>query len=214
MTRKIIIILFVLVSLFGFSQSEKDNYEIYSIVLKDRLENQFEGSISKIILVNRIQNTNDGLEMLEHYAADSLEGFQVSMIQNYSSPPELTTMLIENKDLRKLLAHLKSDFEVQSKINPKFLTIENIELETISNRIFQKLIRNSNKSINKNWDKIEKKYGTRFILQVSKIKYMDKLATLFITYQCGGLCGAGRLLVLEKEHEKWNILGELVLFDM
>jgi hypothetical protein len=109
---------------------------------------------------------------------------------------------------------LKSDFEVQYKINPKFLTIENIELETISNRIFQKLIRNSNKSINKNWDKIEKKYGTRFILQVSKIKYMDKLATLFITYQCGGLCGAGRLLVLEKEHEKWNILGELVLFDM
>jgi hypothetical protein len=214
MTRKIIIILFVLVSLFGFSQSEKDNYEIYSTVIKDRLENQFEGSISKIILVNRIQNTNDGLEMLEHYAADSLEGFQVSMIQNYSSPPELTTMLIENKDLRKLLAHLKSDFEVQSKINPKFLTIENIELETISNRIFQKLIRNSNKSINKNWDKIEKKYGTRFILQVSKIKYMDKLATLFITYQCGGLCGAGRLLVLEKEHEKWNILGELVLFDM
>jgi hypothetical protein len=214
MTQKTFIILFALVSFLGFSQSEKDDYEIYSAVIKDRIENQFEGSIQKVLLVSRYQNTHDGLEMVNEYAADSLEGYQVSVIENYSSTNELSRRLIENKDLRKLLVNLKSDFEVHPKINPALLTIQNIELDTISNRTFQKYIGKKSKTFDKSWNKIEEKYGTRFILQLSKVKYMDHYAALYLEYRCGGLCGAGRLIVIEKKEEKWNILGELVLFDI
>lgn len=213
MLKKILFILLSFCHNFGFSQSEQDNYEIYSLVINDRLKNWFDNQFQKAVLISKYENKFDDLEMVEDYAADSLADYQRNMLYIYSSTEDLSKKLVENKNLRKLLADLESDFKSHPKIKTELLSIGKIKLDTISSEKYLKYFGKKFKRIDKGWKKIEKNFGTRLVMELSKIKYLDNYATLYYGHHCGGLCGAGRLVVLEKKDGKWTILGELKLWD-
>ena len=211
--QKIIIIILLFSYNFGFSQSEQDDYEIYSLVLNDRLENWFENHFQKVVLINKYENRFDDLELVEEYAADSLADYQRNMLYIYSSTRELTLELVKNKNLRKLLADLEMDIKSPTKIKTELLSIGKVELDTLSMEKYVSYFGKNFKRIDKGWKKIEKKFGTRLVMELSKIKYMDNYATLYYGHHCGGLCGAGRLIIMEKKDGKWTILGDLKLWD-
>ena len=212
MLKKLTIIL-VFSFNFGLSQSELDNYEIYSLVIKDRLENWFDNHFQKVILITKYKNRFDDLELASEYAADSLADYQRNMLHIYSSTEELSKKLLENKKLRRLLADLESDFKSHQKIKTELLSIGKVKLDTLSSEKYVRFFGKKFKRIDKGWKKIEKKFGTRLVIELSKIKYKDNYATLYYGHHCGGLCGAGRLVIMEKKAGKWEILGELKLWD-
>lgn len=211
--KKIIIIILFFSCNFGFSQSEQDDNEIYSLVINDRLENWFENHFRKVVLITKYENRFDDLELAEEYAADSLADYQRNMLYIYSSTRELTLELVKNKNLRKLLSDLKMDIKSSTKIKTELLSIGKVELDTLSMEKYISYFGKNFKRINKGWKKIEKKFGTRLVMALSKIKYMDNYATLYFGHHCGGLCGAGRLIIMEKKDGKWTILGDLQLWD-
>jgi hypothetical protein len=211
--QKIIIIILLFSYNFGFSQSEQDNYEIYSLVLNDKLENWFENHFQKVVLITKYENRFDDLELVEEYAADSLADYQRNMLYIYSSTRELTLELVMNKNLRKLLSDLEMDIKRPTKIKTELLSIGEVELDTLSMQKYLSYFGKNFKQIDNGWKKIENKFGTRLVMELSKIKYMENYATLYYGHHCGGLCGAGRLIIMEKKDGKWTILGDLKLWD-
>ncbi len=212
--RKTLTIILIFSLNFGFAQSEKDDYEIYSVVLTDRLENWFENHFKKIVLINQYENRFErDIDGITEYTPDSLADYQVNMVYIYSSPETFAPKFIENTTLRKLLADLESDFDNHPKIKTELLDIGQIEIDTISTEKYYRHFGKKFKRIEKGWKKIEKKFGTNMIIELSKIKYQDNYATFYYGHHCGGLCGAGRLIMMEKTDGKWKILGEFRLWD-
>lgn len=212
--RKNVEILLLFVSLFGFSRSEIDNYEIYSLVIKDRVDAWANNNFHKVILKSNYETKMKDIDLLSEFAADSLQDYQENMIEIYASSKELSNNLIENYNLRKLIAELKLDFKFHPKIKPEQLSIGNIDLAIMSNEQYNRFFGKKFERIDKGWKKLKKKFGTQLFIELSKIKYKGNYSVLYYGQHCGELCGFGRLIILEKNNGKWEILGDLVLWNV
>lgn len=211
--RRVLSILIILFPFFALVDSNNEDYDIYSAFLREKLQDTFDGHFEKVIIINQYENRYDDLLSVAEYDTDSLSKYQLSEIYFSSSSEELTQNLIENKGLRELIKELYSDFDSHPKIDIKLLSIERLELDTITMDEYVQFFGKNFRRVGKGWKTIEKKFGTRLVIELSKIKYKGNFALFYFGYHCGELCGGGDLIFLEKENGKWQTLGELRLWN-
>ena len=199
---KKLITLIILISQLSFSQSEKDDYELYSLILTQRLELGNKAEKDKIVLIKNFKDEFDGnYEVLDH-TNDTITESNLNML--YGMTYKDTTFLkriTKEKDLRTVIKQLTSDKSEHPIIKAELLRKPLIEIEPITDRKFNSFF-GKLKSFRQGWKGIEKKYGTNKVIEFSQIKYNGKFASTYYGIHCGSLCGSGNIVVFEKVNGK------------
>ncbi|WP_058106101.1 hypothetical protein [Maribacter dokdonensis] len=209
---KKLLTLIILISQLSFSQTEKDDYELYSLILNKRLEFGNKTEKDKIVLIEQFMDEFDGdYEVLDH-KSDTITKLDLNML--YSMTYKDTTFIkrvSKERDLRNVIIQLTSDKSEHPKIESELLQKQSIEIETITDKKFSSFFGN-NRRIEKGWKRIQKKYGTDKIVEFSQVNYNGQFAATYYGIHCGGLCGSGNIVVFEKINGKWKILTEINLW--
>ncbi|MEG0918156.1 MAG: hypothetical protein RSF68_14190, partial [Myroides sp.] len=106
-----------------------------------------------------------------------------------------------------LLGLLKTStqkIKIKSFINPVF------NLTSINKRKFISFVK---RDLNKGWNQIDKKFQSNWVAEFSEVSFSGNYAAVYYGYHCGGLCGSGQLLVLEKkESANWVVISRINLW--
>lgn len=190
-----------------FSQLEKKDYEIYSIVINN--ESIYLKNKDTIVLVKQYERNQD-FSLIEEFTKekDKMEHYTLHYLYSMTNNDSIFQQkLLNNIELKNCLSGLINNFNSHPIIDTKKLTVGKF-LATISSDKFYSYFKKS-KRIESGWKKINNIYQTNWVIELSKINYNDKFACLYYANHCGGLCGVGKLILLEKVDGQWKIIGEL-----
>ena len=208
---RILLLLILFLSNLSFSQTDNDTYEIYSKVISERLEFGAESKTDSIILIEKyIPKFPPEFDVVADFTADSIPNWALNYlsIQTYKND-EFVQRIIIDSVLKKAIKEFTTDFENHPKLNAELLATDKLNIQTITSEKYYSYFGKKFKRINKAWKRIEKKYGTRQVVEFSKIKYYKSFATVYYEHHCGGLYGSGNMVVFEKKNGKWKILSEI-----
>lgn len=209
---KKLLILTILISQLSFSQREKDDYELYSMILKQRLELGMNLEKEKIVLIEQFRDEYDRIYEIFEHKYDTITQSDLSML--HSMTYKDTTFLkrvTKEKDLRDVITQLTSNKSEHPEIKAELLRKPLIEIETITDRKFNSFF-GRYKSSHRGWKRIEKKYGTNQIIEFSQVNYNGQFASTYYGIHCGSLCGSGNIVIFEKVNGEWKILTEINLW--
>jgi hypothetical protein len=208
---KKLLIAIVFLSNLSFSQTDKDDYEIYSKIISERLEFGIKNKTDSIILIEKyIPIFPPEFDVVADFTADSIPNWAYNFLYTQTDRNEDFLKRIKNdKELKKAIKDFTTDFNNHPKLNSELLKADRINIQTITSEKYYSYFGKKFKRIDKAWSRIMKKYGTRHVIEFSKIKYFKDFATVFYEHHCGGLCGSGNMVVFEKINEKWVILAEI-----
>jgi len=209
---KKLITLILLISQLSFSQSEKEDYEMYSLILSERLELGKSAEKDKFLLIEQFMDEFDGTYHVFNHENDTITKSDLSLL--YSMTYKDTTFLkrlTKEKDLRNVVVKLTSDTSEHPKINAELLRKPKIGIETITDKKYNGYFKKF-RLINRGWNGIKRKYGTDKVLEFSQVNYCGQFASTYYAIHCGGLCGAGNIVIFEKVTGKWKIVTEINLW--
>ncbi|WP_431167560.1 hypothetical protein [Tenacibaculum halocynthiae] len=208
---KKLLTLILLISQLSFSQVEKDNYKLYTLILNQHLELGNKTKKEKIVLIEKLENFDNNIEFLDH-KSDTITQLDLDMLYSMTHKDSVFIKRVSKEgDLRNVIIELTSYRSDHPKIKSELLKKKSIEIQTITNKIFNSFFR-SNRRIEKSWKRIKKKYGTQKVIGFSKVNYNGQFATIYYSINCGSLCGSGNIVVFEIINKKWQILTEINLW--
>ncbi|MFN0728308.1 hypothetical protein [Polaribacter gochangensis] len=207
-------LLFFISSNFSFSQTQEDNYEIYNFAINRQINNFFDKTNSIILIEKYVEKYKQDFSIEKEYTKDSIQDFamlrvQTSSINNKNFIKKIST----EKSLKIALSNLIDNFNNHPSINREKIKVNQVSnINIISSRKFYSFFNKRGKNIDRSWDKIQKKYNSNIVIELSKISYKEKYACFYYSYHCGSLCGSGSLIFMEKKNGKWTFLTELNLW--
>nr|WP_298997316.1 hypothetical protein [uncultured Allomuricauda sp.] len=203
----------LLVSQLSFSQTEKDDYEIYASILAEQLKFGISDETDSIVLIEQFVNKHDVSDYeLFDYKTDSIHGSDINFLSSNGVSKSFINRLKNESELRKVIKELTDDFTIQPKIKAELLSTNYLNIQSISTEKFNSYFRK--KRWRKNaWKRIKRKYGTDNIIEFSKVNYNGNFATTYCGINCGGLCGNGFFIVLERIDEKWKTIALINLWE-
>lgn len=211
MKRLILLLLFV--SQSSFSQTEKDNYELYSLILTEQLKFGSNDSADSVVIIEQFKNQfkKSDYEIFDT-EKDSITSSDVNFIYtNSNKDSTFIKRLINEPKLRKVIKEITSDLNTQPTINIKLLSSKNIIFQTITYNKYSSFF--GKKRWRKNsWKRIKRKYGTTNIIEFAKINYNENFASTYYEVHCGGLCGGGSIVIFEKANGNWRVIAEISLW--
>lgn len=212
MKYKIFYILFLFIYL-SFSQSDKENYEIYSSAISEVTKFGIEKKTDTIILIEKfIPEYSIDFEVVENCLNDSIPNWAIDYLYFQSEKNEKFIVKIKNdKGLKHVLKKFTTNFKNHPKINSKSFETERLKVRSISSKEFDTFFKEKKDKINKGWKKIKETYKTNLVISFSRIEYDSNYAILYYQMNCGGLCGNENLVVFEKINEKWEVLSKIKL---
>jgi len=205
MLKKLLLTM-LFISQLTFSQTEKVDYELYSLILSEQLEFGLKSTVDSIILINKYENKLGNFYEFYDFKPDSISNFDINFLStNTGNDTVFVKRLINEIEFRKSVFGLTSDFGLSPKINANLLSTDKLNIQSISSEKYYSFFGKKFKRKNP-WKRIVKKYGTRNVVEFSKVKYVGNLASVYFGFHCGGLCGNGRIVIFEKVNGVWEIL--------
>ncbi|PZX59477.1 hypothetical protein LY54_03406 [Salegentibacter mishustinae] len=168
-----------MISQLSFSQTEKDDYELYSLILTEQLELGIGTEKDKIVFIEQFMDEFDGTYHIFDHENDSITKSDLSLL--YSMTSKDTTFLkrvVKEKELREVVVQLTSDKTANPKIKVDLLRTSSIEIETIPNKKYNSYFKKL-RLINRGWNGIERKYGTNKVVEFSKVNYHEQFASAY-----------------------------------
>ncbi|MCC8358917.1 hypothetical protein LA313_03320 [Salinimicrobium sp. ASW11-47] len=207
--------LLIIISLIfqqSYSQTADDNYELYSLILSEKLELGTTKKIDSILLIKRFENRLGNDYSLFELSSDSITSNDINILLiKTNKDTTFVKRLIQEPSIKRLITGLTDNIDDNPKIEINRLKPTNLHTQSISTRKYYSFFgRNFDK---KNpWERIERKFGTRKVVELSRVNYSGNLAAVYYGLHCGSLCGTGNIVIFEKIDEKWRILTELNLW--
>ena len=201
MKDKFLIILFL--TQISYSQTENDNYKLYSKIISNHIETE-----NKAIVIKNYKSEIEYLDMVFDTRTDEVTNLELQYIYD----KEFVKRLIKEPKLKKVATNLKYlETHKSEKINPNLLKVKSVELQFITSRKYKSYFKSIFKKnrISKGWKRIKRKYKSDIIFDFSKISYLGNYASFYYGLHCGGLCGSGNIVIFEKINGKWNLITEL-----
>ncbi len=193
-------------SQLAFSQIEKTDYELYSLILSEQLELGTKSTVDSIILIKKFENKFSNLYEVFDSKPDSISNSDINFLSiNTGNDTIFIKRLIKEKEFRESVYRLTSDFGINPKISADLLSTDQLNIQSISSEKYYSFFGKKFKRKNP-WKRIIKKYGTRNVVEFSKVKYNRSFASVYFGIHCGGLCGNGRIVIFEKVNGIWKIL--------
>lgn len=194
-----------------YSQSHIDDYQLYSLILSERLKlgNDKE---DKIVLLEQLSKEYDNEFEIFDNQSDSISDLEVNMLYSITYKDTIfIKKIIREKELKKVIISLATDKSEHPKIKAELLQNPKIKIEQITYKKFTSFFGRPNR-IKKGWRRITNKYGTNKFVDFSKVIYNGQFASTYYGIHCGDLCGSGNIVVFEKVNGKWKILTEINLW--
>jgi len=211
MMRFLLLIIF-LVSQLSFSQTEKDNHELYSLILSEQLKFGVENKVDSILLIEQYKDSFEKEYVIFDKKSDSISESDISMIYiNTYKDTVFIKRLIKEHEYYKTIKNITSDFKNHPKLKLDLLTTKNIHYQTITAEKYYSYFGKKFKKKNP-WKRIEKKYQVRNVVEFSNVNYSGNIAAAYYELHCGDLCGTGSIVVFEKVNGKWKITTEINLW--
>ena len=196
----------------SFSQTEKDDYKLYSIILTDILEFGNTSKTDSILLIEKYKNQfeKSDYEIFDP-KYDSVTKLDYSLV-NINKDTIFLKRLLKEPILKKVIVDLTSDFENHPILKTDLLTKDNLFIRPISSEKYLSFF--GKKGWRKNsWKKIRRKYGIGEVVELSKIHYEKNLASVYYGIHCGGLCGNGGFVIFEKIDGEWRVLTTINMWE-
>ena len=196
---------------FLFAQSAYDDYEIYAKVISERMGFGLESKTDSVLLVEKFKPlVAPEFDIVTDITADSIPNSALNYlsIQTYGND-EFVNRIRADRELKMAIKGFAFDFENHPQLNSKLLATDNLAIQTITPKKYHSYFGKSSRRFDSAWKRIKKIYGTRHLIQFSKIKYHKNFAIVYYEHLCGGLCGSGNMVIFEKQHGAWSILSEI-----
>jgi hypothetical protein len=204
MKKLILFILFV--PQLSFSQTEKDDYELYSLILSEQLAFGVNNKVDSIILIEQYEDRFDQVYEVFDNESDTITTLDLGMLfRSTIIDTAFVKTLIKEPKYKKLLANLTSNFKNHPKIKPGLLKTDKLYFRLSTSKQFYSFF-GKNYNRKNAWKNIINKYGTRNVLEFSNINYNGNYAAAYYGLHCGGLCGTGDIVFFEKVNGSWKIL--------
>lgn len=208
--RKTLLLILTFTVQIGFSQSEKNTYDIYSSIINTVVEDWFDKPLESILIVKKFKDKyEEDFSLINELAQDSNPIYALEWLVK---DPTLKKRFKEDEKLKKGITKLTSDFKNHPKINIELLRLKDIKVQTISSSRFYSILRRYSKDKKNGWNQIKEKYNTNLVFQFSKIKYNENYAYFYYSYHCGGLCASGNFVIMEKINNDWKVLKNFELW--
>ncbi|KAA3639908.1 MAG: hypothetical protein DWQ02_02835 [Bacteroidetes bacterium] len=215
MGSKTIYLLFFLlfIQVDSFSQTEKDNYDIYRMVIKEHFGFVENEGVNSLILIEKHEPGNRvDLDIIDELQNDTISSWYSQLnVQTYQNN-EFIQRVIEDKNVKFALKSFKDNFFGHPKVDAIKLATNQLHVQTITSRQYERFFGRKFRKIDKGWEKIYRKFGTYEIIEFSVINYYQEFATIYYEVHCGGLCGAGSIVILERVNGAWKKLAEINLW--
>lgn len=212
MKKHLIIISLFFHSVFSFSQTERDNYDIYSKIIISDI-NQFNSEIDTIIIIKKMKEKQDEyLSLINEINFDNDKYTVNTIFSRTNKDTVFIKRYMKEHDLKIVMKNLISDFKSHPKIQIEKLNIPNVQIMSISNKEYISFFGKDFKEIDLGWKKIKEKYNTHLVFELSKIYYNKNFASVYSAYHCGGLCGKGCLMIFEKINNEWKVITKINLW--
>jgi len=203
---KTLLLTILFISQLAFSQAEKNDYELYSLILSEQLELGTKSTLDSIVLIEKFENKFNNLYEVFDSKSDSISNSVINfLLINTGNDTIFIKRLIKETEFRKSVYGMTSDFGLSPKIDANLLSTDQLNIQTITSEKYYSFFGKKFKRKNP-WKRIIKKYGTRNVVEFSKVKYNGNLASVYFGIHCGGLCGNGRIVIFEKANGVWKIL--------
>lgn len=206
MLKPILKLFIMLFPFILFSQTEKDDYEIYNELIKANVDN----NLDTIILIKKMKPDLVDFSSIEELVSDTLN--ENTIYPNYflvTNDVEFLKRVFHQNQIKEVIKNLISDFQNHPIIEVEKLRLANTKLISISNKKYNSFFRGKHKKIDLGWKKIKSKYKSDFVIKFSKIKYVGSFASVYLEYSCGGLCGSKDFILMEKINNEWKVLKQL-----
>lgn len=194
------LIVFLTISKFDVYGQSYNEYEIYSTIINNKEINWT--NKNTILVIRNVELDDDSKWFLEELKADQeliLSGF----FDDESAKKYETNQNYQDA-LLGLLKTSTQNIKIKSFINPVF------NLKPINKRKFISFLK---QDINNGWNQIDKKFQSNWVVEFSDVSFSGNYAAVYYGYYCGGLCGLGQLLVLEKkESANWVVISKINLW--
>lgn len=178
--------------IYGQSYNE---YEIYSTIINNKEINCT--NKNTILVIRNVKLDDDSREFLEELNSDANTVLSLS----YFDDESVKKYLIDQNYQEAILGLLETStqkIKIKAFINPIF------NLQPINKRKFNSFFKHD---IDKGWGQINKKYKSNWVIEFSEVSFSGNYAAVYYGYYCGGLCGSGQLLVLEKAKSlNWQVI--------
>lgn len=197
----LLLIVFLTISKFDVYGQSYNEYEIYSTIINDKEINWT--NKNTILVIRNVELDDDSKWFLEELKAD--QELILSMFFDDESAKKYETDQNYQDALLGLLKTSTQNIKIKSFINPVF------NLTQINKRKFISFVK---QDINKAWNQIDKKFQSNWVVEFSKVSFSGNYAAVYYGYYCGGLCGLGQLLVLEKKDSaNWVVISKVNLWN-
>ena len=195
------LIVFLTISKFDVYGQSYNEYEIYSTIINNKEINWT--NKNTILVIRNVKLDDDSREFLEELNSDPNLVLSLSYFDNES----VNKYLHDQNYQDAILGLLKTSTQ---KIKTKYFVDPTFNLKSISKRKFNSFFK---RDIDKGWDQINKQYQSNWVVEFSKVSFSGNYAAVYYGYHCGGLCGSGQLLVLEKkESANWVVISTINLW--
>jgi len=194
-------ILMIITSNFDVYGQSYNEYEIYSTIINNKEINWT--NKNTILVIRNVKLDDDSREFLEELTSDPNLVLSLSYFDNESVNKYLHDQNYQDAILG-LLKTSTQKIKIKSFVDPTF------NLKSISKRKFNSFFK---RDIDKGWDQINKQYQSNRVIEFSEVSFSGNYAAVYYAYHCGGLCGSGQLLVLEKkESANWVVISTVNLW--
>ena len=196
----LLLIVFLTISKFDVYGQSYNEYEIYSTIINNKEINWT--NKNTILVIRNVELDDDSKWFLEELKADQeliLSGF----FDDESAKKYETNQNYQDA-LLGLLKTSTQKIKIKSFINPVF------NLKSINKRKFISFLK---QDPNRGWNQINRQYQSNWVVEFSEVSFSGNYAAVYYGYHCGGLCGSGQLLVLEKkESANWVVISTINLW--
>ena len=194
------LIVFLTISKFDVYGQSYNEYEIYSTIINNKEINWT--NKNTILVIRNVELDDDSKWFLEQLKADQ-ELIHSGFFDDESAKKYETNQNYQDA-LLGLLKTSTQKIKIKSFINPVF------NLKPINKRKFNSFFK---RDIDMGWNQIDKKFQSNWVVEFSDVSFSGNYAAVYYGYYCGGLCGLGQLLVLEKkESANWVVISKINLW--
>lgn len=194
-------IVFLTISKFDVYGQSYNEYEIYSTIINNKEINWT--NKNTILVIRDVKLDDDSKWFLEELNSDS----NLILSGTFLNDESVNKYKEDQNYQDAILGLLKTStqkIKIKSFVDPTF------NLKSISKRKFNSFFK---RDIDKGWDQINKQYQSNWVVEFSKVSFSGNYAAVYYGYHCGGLCGSGQLLVLEKkESANWVVISTINLW--
>jgi hypothetical protein len=210
--KTILITIVMVLPCFVFGQSKVDDYDIYSSYLKTYQYNN-NVKFNYVIMVssdygkrNNESDIGGILEDFRDYLKDGKDAGVFIQCWYFRDTLKKDTLWLP------LIARLNKRIQKEHIIQNSFS--KDLQVFMLPyNEYIKYFDKDNGKDIDEGWTSFHENYpGYSLLINLSEIESDGKRAVFYLSHQCGGLCGAGYMVLFYKDASGWKFIGTLPIW--